>query len=332
MHLTDKGRETLAAADAAREQAMDQLTQPFGDDDEEELSRLLRELLGVSQPRSRARPGITIRAVSPCITTRGWTGTTSRPEAHSSSSVADPNGVSCSSVRIVGNTSTISLARVGVERALGVNQPRSTHSPPSGAPPTVRRLGEEEVRVEADADLRRCDPARELHERVRVGQLERGFLLDLAHARQPVRGVALALRGVDRATREHPRAAHEALLRVAPDQQHLERVGPAAQDDHRGGLARRRRLSGVELGAGLRSLRGHRLTLAPGRVRGPYHGCMTTETAQQWICESCGFIYDPAEGDPDGGIPPGTAFDDIPSDWYCPVCGARKADFSPYED
>ena len=36
-------------------------------------------------------------------------------------------------------------------------------------------------------------------------------------------------------------------------------------------------------------------------------------------------------GDPDGGIPAGTAFEDIPTDWYCPVCGARKADFSPYE-
>ena len=58
---------------------------------------------------------------------------------------------------------------------------------------------------------------------------------------------------------------------------------------------------------------------------------MSTETARQWICESCGFIYDPAEGDPDGGIPAGTAFEDIPTDWYCPVCGARKADFSPYE-
>ena len=48
----------------------------------------------------------------------------------------------------------------------------------------------------------------------------------------------------------------------------------------------------------------------------------TTE-ATLWICESCGFIYDPAIGDPDGGIPPGTAFEDIPSDWFCPVCGAR---------
>ncbi len=59
---------------------------------------------------------------------------------------------------------------------------------------------------------------------------------------------------------------------------------------------------------------------------------VTTETAQLWICTSCGFIYDPAEGDPDGGIPPGTNFDDIPDSWFCPVCGARKADFEPYED
>jgi len=58
----------------------------------------------------------------------------------------------------------------------------------------------------------------------------------------------------------------------------------------------------------------------------------STTTAQKWICESCGFIYDPADGDPDGGIPPGTAFNDIPDTWFCPVCGARKRDFTPYED
>jgi rubredoxin len=51
----------------------------------------------------------------------------------------------------------------------------------------------------------------------------------------------------------------------------------------------------------------------------------------KWMCESCGFIYDPDVGDPDGGIPPGTAFEDIPETWFCPVCGARKQDFSPYE-
>jgi rubredoxin len=57
-----------------------------------------------------------------------------------------------------------------------------------------------------------------------------------------------------------------------------------------------------------------------------------TQTAQVWICTSCGFIYDPEEGDPDGGIPPGTPFEQIPDDWFCPVCGARKADFEPYEE
>ena len=56
-----------------------------------------------------------------------------------------------------------------------------------------------------------------------------------------------------------------------------------------------------------------------------------TETKQLWVCTSCGFIYDPEEGDPDGGIPPGTGFSDIPDTWFCPVCGARKADFEPYE-
>ena len=49
-----------------------------------------------------------------------------------------------------------------------------------------------------------------------------------------------------------------------------------------------------------------------------------------WICEACGVIYDPAEGDLDGGIPPGTAFEDIPDTWSCPVCGARKRDFVRY--
>ncbi len=58
----------------------------------------------------------------------------------------------------------------------------------------------------------------------------------------------------------------------------------------------------------------------------------TTKTLQRWICESCGYIYDPEEGDPDGGIPMGTAFEDIPDTWFCPVCGARKRDFTLYED
>jgi rubredoxin len=54
-----------------------------------------------------------------------------------------------------------------------------------------------------------------------------------------------------------------------------------------------------------------------------------TDIDQQWICNACGLIYDPAEGDPDGGVPPGTPFEQIPENWVCPVCGARKMDFEP---
>jgi rubredoxin/flavin reductase (DIM6/NTAB) family NADH-FMN oxidoreductase RutF len=46
-------------------------------------------------------------------------------------------------------------------------------------------------------------------------------------------------------------------------------------------------------------------------------------------CEVCGWIYDPEKGDPEHGIALGTAFEDIPDDWVCPVCGASKSQFIP---
>ncbi|HAW07362.1 MAG: rubredoxin [Candidatus Cryptobacteroides sp.] len=52
----------------------------------------------------------------------------------------------------------------------------------------------------------------------------------------------------------------------------------------------------------------------------------------KYECLRCGWIYDPAEGDPDGGIKPGTPFKDIPNSWKCPVCGASKSDFAPYPE
>ena len=48
---------------------------------------------------------------------------------------------------------------------------------------------------------------------------------------------------------------------------------------------------------------------------------------KKYKCTVCGFIYDPTLGDPDGGIAPGTPFEEIPNDWSCPVCGATKDDF-----
>jgi rubredoxin len=50
---------------------------------------------------------------------------------------------------------------------------------------------------------------------------------------------------------------------------------------------------------------------------------------QRYVCEICGYVYDPEVGDPDGGIDPGTAFDDLPDDWLCPECGADKSAFYP---
>lgn len=44
----------------------------------------------------------------------------------------------------------------------------------------------------------------------------------------------------------------------------------------------------------------------------------------KYLCEPRGYIYDPAIGDPEGGIAPGTAFEDIPDDWVCPICGVGK--------
>jgi len=47
-----------------------------------------------------------------------------------------------------------------------------------------------------------------------------------------------------------------------------------------------------------------------------------------YICDVCGYEYDPAQGDPDNGVAPGTSFEELPNDWTCPLCGVEKTDFS----
>ena len=49
----------------------------------------------------------------------------------------------------------------------------------------------------------------------------------------------------------------------------------------------------------------------------------------KWRCKVCAYVYDPAVGDPDGGVAPGTPFEKIPDDWACPLCGVGKEDFEP---
>lgn len=53
---------------------------------------------------------------------------------------------------------------------------------------------------------------------------------------------------------------------------------------------------------------------------------------EKYSCILCSYIYDPEEGDPDNGVPPGTSFENIPEDWVCPLCGATKDEFEKVEE
>ena len=58
---------------------------------------------------------------------------------------------------------------------------------------------------------------------------------------------------------------------------------------------------------------------------------MEDESMDTYECTVCGYLYNPAEGDPDNGIEAGTSFEDLPDDWVCPVCGASKDQFEIVE-
>jgi rubredoxin len=51
----------------------------------------------------------------------------------------------------------------------------------------------------------------------------------------------------------------------------------------------------------------------------------------KYVCTVCGYVYDPAKGDPKNGIDAGTKFGDLPEDWVCPECGAKKSEFKKKE-
>lgn len=50
---------------------------------------------------------------------------------------------------------------------------------------------------------------------------------------------------------------------------------------------------------------------------------------ESYICTICQYVYDPAKGDQDSGVPAGTPFDELPDSWVCPICGAGKELFEP---
>ncbi len=51
----------------------------------------------------------------------------------------------------------------------------------------------------------------------------------------------------------------------------------------------------------------------------------------KYVCQVCGYVYDPEQGDPEADIPAGTPFEKLPEDWVCPVCGAGKSEFEKEE-
>jgi len=54
----------------------------------------------------------------------------------------------------------------------------------------------------------------------------------------------------------------------------------------------------------------------------------TMTDSPKYQCNVCGYVYDPAKGDPTQSIEPGTAFEDLPEDWVCPECGVGKEEFT----
>jgi rubredoxin len=50
---------------------------------------------------------------------------------------------------------------------------------------------------------------------------------------------------------------------------------------------------------------------------------------EKYVCGVCGYVYDPAKGDPENNIQPGVPFKELPDDWVCPICGAGKDEFAP---
>lgn len=59
---------------------------------------------------------------------------------------------------------------------------------------------------------------------------------------------------------------------------------------------------------------------------------MSIAAFRRWQCQTCSDIYDEALGLPEYGIAPGTRFEDLPTDWVCPLCGTPKSDFSLLAD
>ncbi len=62
-------------------------------------------------------------------------------------------------------------------------------------------------------------------------------------------------------------------------------------------------------------------------MSGNHEASKEDNVMDQYVCSVCGYVYDPTLGDPNNGVEPGTAFENLPIDWVCPVCGASQDQF-----
>jgi rubredoxin len=130
---------------------------------------------------------------------------------------------------------------------------------------------------------------------------------------------------------ERVQAVHAARVLHRERRHGAHRIGAHRGDSEQIGLhaGAARRVGGGEGEHGRRRKR-HGLICRPILLA----AAMTTENQVQyrtWMCLICGFVYDEAAGLPDEGIAPGTRWEDVPMNWTCPECGARKEDFEMVE-
>src|SRR5262245_57346627 len=88
---------------------------------------------------------------------------------------------------------------------------------------------------------------------------------------------------------------------------------------------------GIGRGAGENGRRGGRHALNSGAILLSMPMAESQVQFKTWMCLICGFVYDEAAGAPDEGLAPGTRWEDVPMNWTCPECGARKEDFEMVE-
>ena len=173
------------------------------------------------------------------------TGSTGRARAAASVSSTDACSESSSRCLIVGNTSASSSCAWAARAAAGRSQRASTHSPPSGvaSAPGGARAAKNQVskRIFTSSGVIQRENGTSS---TSAGERDSRLLLELADGRG---GVVRVLARVIRAAREDPGAAHEALLRVALNEQDLGTLGRVPQQDQRRGLTRLRDLTGIEL-------------------------------------------------------------------------------------